>query len=186
MMIKELFWKSVFPGILVVALAAGNPNAMAETYTAVPSGQDSIQESHSQDVTEKSADSVGANAFGELTFLQNSVHLIGLLTLIVALVILVSGLDDLFIDTCYWVRRCYRFLFFRHVYRPPTLEQLTAKPEQSIAIMIPAWHESDVIVNMLETNVKLIQYEHYVFFVGVYQNDPATISEVDRVLTALA
>lgn len=104
------------------------------------------------------------------------------LAFLVALTILFSGLDDLFIDTYYWVRRFYRFIFFRNVYQPPTLEQLTAKPEQTIAVMIPAWHEADVIANMLETNLKLIQYENYMFFVGVYENDPATSHEVDQVI----
>ena len=109
-------------------------------------------------------------------------YILGMLTLVVAMVIFISGLDDLFIDIYYWVRRFYRFLLYRNVYQPPTLDQLIAKQEQSIAIMVPAWREDDVIADMLETNIKLIQYSSYVFFVGVYQNDPATTSEVDRVV----
>ena len=118
----------------------------------------------------------------QTTAWESYYYLLSLLLFLVALAIFLSGLDDLFVDICYWVRRFYRFLFYRHIYRPLTLAQLTEKPEQSVAIMVPAWHEADVIANMLETNMKLMQYENYIFFVGVYHNDPATISEVDQVL----
>lgn len=61
------------------------------------------------------------------------------------IVFLISGLDDLFVDLVYYIRSGYRALFRRHLIRPVTREQLNACPEKPIAIMIPAWNESDVI-----------------------------------------
>ena len=54
------------------------------------------------------------------------------------------------------------------------------RAEQPIAIMVPAWHEYDVIAAMVEDIVRVLDYRNYVVFVGTYQNDPATIAEVER------
>lgn len=98
----------------------------------------------------------------------------------VAVIIMISSLDDLFIDAYYWVREGYRALTIQRVYRPLTPEQLIEKSPQPFAIMIPAWQESDVIAIMLETMVASVDYRDYVIFVGTYPNDPATITEVER------
>lgn len=91
-----------------------------------------------------------------------------------------SGIDDLFIDIWYWIRRLKRY-FKRHQYPPLTYEQLADHPEQDIAILVPCWHEAGVIGTMLKHNVYSIDYHRYTFFVGVYPNDPETVAEVQQV-----
>ena len=100
---------------------------------------------------------------------------------VVAVLILISSLDDLFIDAWYWVRRLYRAFFVKHKYRPLTPTQLRAKQEQPIAIMVPAWLEYDVIAVMIENMISVLEYRNYVIFVGTYVNDAATIAEVTRI-----
>ncbi len=46
--------------------------------------------------------------------------------------------------------------------------------------MVPAWMEDDVIAAMIEDAVRVLDYRHYMIFVGTYQNDAATIAEVER------
>jgi adsorption protein B len=104
-----------------------------------------------------------------------------ILAAIVAVIIFVSSLDDLFIDFWYWGRRLYRrFTVRRHRYSPLTEDQLRERGEQALAIMVPAWHEHDVVAAMLQNMVEVLQYQNYVVFVGTYMNDPATVEEVER------
>ena len=49
-----------------------------------------------------------------------------------------------------------------------------------IAIMVPAWKESDVIASMVENLVQVMDYQQYVVFIGTYCNDRETIDEVER------
>lgn len=101
-------------------------------------------------------------------------------TIVVAVLILISSLDDLFIDVWYWCRRLYRSLTAGRKYRPLTAEQLIARDEQPLAIMVPAWLEYDVIAPMIENMVSTLDYKNYVVFVGTYINDQRTIDEVER------
>jgi adsorption protein B len=105
-------------------------------------------------------------------------RVIELLAVAITVLILLSSLDDLLIDTWYWVRNFYRWFWIRARFPRLTAEALDAKPERPIAIMVPAWKESEVIQAMLATSNTLIRYSDYRFFVGVYQNDPETIAEV--------
>jgi bacteriophage N4 adsorption protein B len=98
----------------------------------------------------------------------------------VAAIILLSSLDDLFIDIWFWTRKLWRRVTVERRYAPLTIEQLYARDEQPIAIMVPAWHEHDVIAAMIEDLVRVLDYRAYTVFVGTYQNDPATIAEVER------
>lgn len=102
---------------------------------------------------------------------------------VLAVAILLSSLDDLFIDLWYWCRRCVRRVTLerRGRLRPLTPEQLRDKPEQRIAIMVPAWKESDVIASMVENLVQVLDYQQYVVFIGTYCNDRETIEEAERV-----
>jgi len=100
----------------------------------------------------------------------------------VSIVFLLSGLDDLFIDIWFLCRSLYRRFFVMPKYDPLTTEQLLAKPEQPLAVMLPAWDESAVIHPMLVNAVQKLNYKNYHIFVGVYPNDPATRSEVERVM----
>ena len=103
------------------------------------------------------------------------------LAVAVGVVILLSSIDDLVIDVYYWLRRVQRGILIRVRYPPLPVERLMEKPEGAIAIMVPAWKESDVIASMLTTNIGLLKYSNYHFFVGVYANDPDTAREVAKV-----
>lgn len=112
-----------------------------------------------------------------------SLYLYALKYLAVALgvIILISGLDDLFIDVAYWSRRLWRALtvYSRHKsFDPQTLYQLDEKP---LAIMVPAWQEHGVIGNMAELAASTLDYENYHIFVGTYPNDAQTQREVEQV-----
>ena len=99
-----------------------------------------------------------------------------------ALAILLSSLDDLFIDAWYWCRRGLRWWRLERTgaLRPLTPDQLHDRPEQPIAIMVPAWKESDVIAAMIENMVQVLDYRRYMVFIGTYCNDAETIAEVER------
>ncbi|HBN53999.1 MAG TPA: glycosyl transferase family protein [Stenotrophomonas sp.] len=100
----------------------------------------------------------------------------------VAVLILISSLDDLFIDAWYWIRETWRTLTIkkRAGYRPLTQQDLLQRAEQPLAIMVPAWMEYDVIAQMVENMIDVLDYQDYVVFVGTYPNDAQTIGEVER------
>ena len=84
-----------------------------------------------------------------------------------------AGLEDLVSDLFFW------WQFFRQ--NKPDYAQMQeghALAEQWIAVMLPCWHEENVIAQMLINNALAIEYTHYYFFVGVYPNDPDTIQAV--------
>lgn len=116
------------------------------------------------------------NEVGIILFLLLKIVFIG-----VALIFVISGIDELFIDLCYFFRETYRKLFITNNYKRLTEEQLLAKPEQAVALMIPCWDESAIIRQMLENTIKTINYTNYVIFIGTYPNDPATQREVDLI-----
>ena len=103
------------------------------------------------------------------------------LMMAVGIAFAVSGLDDAFIDLCYAVRSLYRRLFVLPRISRLTERQLLDKPEQPVAIMIPAWDESAVIRPMLQNTLRTLSYGNYRIFVGTYPNDAATHREVDEV-----
>src|SRR5437879_12965744 len=102
-----------------------------------------------------------------------------LLTAVVGVLFLVSGMDDLFIDICYLLRVLYKRLFVAPRYPALREQELRARAEQPIAVMIPAWQESSVIRQLLLTTRSRLDYTNYVIFVGTYPNDPATARAVD-------
>lgn len=102
------------------------------------------------------------------------------LTSFSAVAILVSGLDDLFIDLCYYGSQLRR-RFARDRVEEVTEAELRALPEQGIAIMIPAWHEDAVIAHMLRNTLGTVEYGNYDIFVGTYPNDEATMLAVAAV-----
>lgn len=99
----------------------------------------------------------------------------------VGIVFFISGIDDLFIDLVFIFRSAYRKWFVLPKHQPLTESQLLSKPEQHVAVMIPAWDESAVIRAMLENTVRSINYGNYTIFVGTYLNDLDTQREVDLV-----
>ncbi|GMG86782.1 glycosyl transferase family protein [Biformimicrobium ophioploci] len=103
--------------------------------------------------------------------------------IVVAVVMLAFGIDDLFIDLVYWwdriktrVFKCNSDLYI------DTPEDFPSKKEKPLAIMVPAWMEAGVIGKMAELMAGSIDYENYQIFVGTYPNDLDTQAEVDRVV----
>jgi adsorption protein B len=101
---------------------------------------------------------------------------------VVAIAIFISSLDDMFIDVWYWVRRGYRAatVVRNKNYRHLNADQLHERTEQTLAIMVPAWKEYDVIAAMVQNMIEVLDYDHYMIFIGTYVNDPETIEEVER------
>jgi adsorption protein B len=92
----------------------------------------------------------------------------------VALAILISGLDDLFLDllcVAAWIRNLFR----ARTIAPQVAPSL---PEKRFAIFVPLWKEYQVIAGMVEHNLAAIHYENYDFFVGAYPNDEPTLEAV--------
>jgi len=92
-----------------------------------------------------------------------------------ALIILISGVDDLALDAvCLlaWLRR-------RLPVKPAMFESDDAgHREKRIAIFVPLWHEHAVIAGMVEHNTAAINYSNYHFFIGAYPNDDPTLDAV--------
>ena len=107
-------------------------------------------------------------------------HAMEYLAMAIAVLILLSSIDDLFIDAWYWVRVVYRRFTVERRYKPLAAEQLFTREQQWLAIMVPAWKEDDVIAQMVTNLVRVLDYTNYVVFCGTYQNDAPTISEVER------
>jgi bacteriophage N4 adsorption protein B len=91
----------------------------------------------------------------------------------VAVWILISGLDDLFITLVGFATSRIRFPW-------PSAGALRRAPERPIAIFVPLWHEDGVIGRMLEHNLAAIRYSNYHVFVGVYPNDRLTMRAVEQ------
>ena len=98
-----------------------------------------------------------------------------------SIAILLSSLDDLFVDALWfwaWLRDKLRpapRLF------PPGERQLNSAALRRVAILIPLWKEHKVIRNMLEHNLAAIRYTRYDIIAGTYPNDPATQQAVRAV-----
>ena len=106
---------------------------------------------------------------------METVHYIFLgLAYFAAIGFLVFGLDDLFVDLQF-----LRYLRKRDGRETVSLETLKNEPEQLIAVFIPAWQESGVIDRMAEFATKVLDYDRYDIFIGVYPNDAATVRSVE-------
>jgi adsorption protein B len=110
-------------------------------------------------------------------FSYHASDILGVLTIVVAAVYFLLGIDDIIFDFMFWLRQIRRS-FDRHKYPKLTIEKLRAKPEQRIAIMIPCWHEHQVVERMLEFATTTLEYRRYDIFVGVYPNDEETLAAV--------
>ncbi|HEM7892616.1 glycosyl transferase family protein [Burkholderia cepacia] len=108
-------------------------------------------------------------------------YALNLVAIVTAIVILVSTLDDLTLDACYWsfeIRRILR----REKSQTIDIGMLRALEERHLALMVPAWKEYDVIAKMIENTLATLEYERYVIFVGTYHNDAETTAEVERMV----
>ena len=99
-----------------------------------------------------------------------------------AVAILVSGLDDLFLDilcVAAWIKN----FVDRHRHVTAASEKVSvpaaqALPEKRFAIFVPLWKEYQVIAGMVEHNLAAIHYQNYDFFIGAYPNDEPTLEAV--------
>jgi bacteriophage N4 adsorption protein B len=101
-----------------------------------------------------------------------------------AIVILVSALDDLALDcVCLWAWLKHR-LPTGVTGRAATVSPIqgprepVSRTEKRIAIFVPLWHEHAVVAGMVEHNVSAINYSNYHFFIGAYPNDDPTLEAV--------
>ena len=93
-----------------------------------------------------------------------------------AIWVLLSGLDDLFLD-CACLYRWLVTTFFSHFrIRIPTGDELNVVPRKRMAIFVPLWREYQVIRNMIEHNLAVRRYDQADFFLGVYPNDEPTLT----------
>lgn len=98
------------------------------------------------------------------------------LAYIAAIGFFVFGLDDLLFDYNF-IRYLRRTRNAKHT----TLEDLRNKPEKHIAVFVPAWSEGGIVNRMADYAVKILEYERYDIFIGVYPNDPETIGCVEAI-----
>lgn len=112
-----------------------------------------------------------------------STYLYGLkvIAITLAILMLISGIDDLFIDIVYWVRRVWRAITVYRSNDRLDYKALYEPQEKALAIMVPAWNETGVIGNMASLAASSLDYENYHIFVGTYPNDPDTQRDVDEV-----
>ena len=119
--------------------------------------------------------------------MNNSTHavleylrFVEVLAIVVAMLTAISSADDVFIDLYYW---CLRFIGGQNAkdrVLARSVQETTRLRERPFGIMVPAWAEHDVIYSMVATNSRLLTYRNYHYFIGVYQNDRATIEEARR------
>lgn len=106
---------------------------------------------------------------------------LGQIILVLALVMAVSGLDDLFVDLVFVGRAAWQRLRVAHSQPRPDLAMLRSVPAAPMAIIIPAWDEAAVIGAMLTRLLATLDYPAVRIFVGVYPNDPASIAAVGAI-----
>ena len=101
---------------------------------------------------------------------------------VVALIFLISGLDELIITVMFFAWRFYRRFFLVRNNPRLSVSTLNSVPQKSAVIMVPAWHEASVIGDMLRFAISEIEYDEYIIIAGVYPNDPETQMAVRAVI----
>jgi len=93
--------------------------------------------------------------------------------------VLASGLDDLFLD----LGSVWSWLRSRPWLGPPAPddESSSSRSPLRVALLVPCWQEAPVIARMLARNLSSIRYENYEIWIGLYPNDPESLDEVRRV-----
>ncbi len=95
-----------------------------------------------------------------------------------ALWIMISGVDDLFVDAICLFTYISGRAWATEGRRREELRAALAAPQKRIAILVPLWQEEGVIRQMVANNVNQIEYLSYDFFLGVYPNDAPTMAAV--------
>ncbi|MCX6160346.1 MAG: glycosyltransferase [Ignavibacteriae bacterium] len=94
---------------------------------------------------------------------------------ITAILLFISGVDDLYMDLLFWLERGkYKSMM-------PDFSEMFDKEEKPIAILLGAWNESSVIGRTLSYAIGNQNYSNFRIFVGVYPNDPDTIRVVQKI-----
>src|SRR3989442_11755220 len=83
-----------------------------------------------------------------------------------------SGWDELFVDLWF----AWQATFGRDSW-DVSIDKLRRLPERRLAMFVPCWRESDVIVQMIDHNIEVIEYHDYDIFIGIYPNDSRTIEK---------
>jgi adsorption protein B len=94
---------------------------------------------------------------------------------LLAIWVILSNLDDLFLDLAWVYRWLVTEILGRRRIRIPTEEELAGAPRKRIAIFVPLWREHQVIRSMIEHNLAAHRYDRADFFIGVYPNDGLTL-----------
>lgn len=90
----------------------------------------------------------------------------------------IVGMGEVAIDLL-WFRQMFRTWVLRDVTTPRYLEDLPPpRTLGRIAIFVPAWKEEAVIAGMLRHALEVWEAASFRIYVGCYQNDLATISQV--------
>jgi bacteriophage N4 adsorption protein B len=89
--------------------------------------------------------------------------------------IIVSGIDDLFLDFVCLLEWTGQRLGKRKAIPSPGEQELEQLPQARIAIFVPLWKEYKVIARMVEHNLAAIRYQNFDIFIGVYPNDIDTV-----------
>lgn len=94
---------------------------------------------------------------------------------VTAIMLFISGIDDLYLDLLYWLQRR------KYKKKLPDFSEMFDKPEKPIAVFLGAWNESSVIGRTLSYAVRNLNYTNYRFFIGCYPNDLETIRIVQEI-----
>jgi adsorption protein B len=87
-----------------------------------------------------------------------------------AVIFLLSGLDDLAVDFAWF----YAWVAERLTVSCRDARRIPDAPPRPIAILVPLWKEHAVIARMLEHNLAAIRYPDFHIFAGIYANDSLT------------
>lgn len=98
-----------------------------------------------------------------------------------AVVFAISTVDDLFVDAYFYLLAAVNHSR-RRARERREIELMADLPEQYIAVMLPAWQESDVIAKSVSNLINTLDYSNYHVFIGTYPNDSRTQDEVDRLV----
>ena len=109
-------------------------------------------------------------------FTANNVQQIWLIfTYFTLICILIFSFDDFFIDSIAFLKKLKPSLL-----SDTDLMNIRKLSEKKIAIMIANWQEDEIIERMILGNILNIEYNNYIFFLGVYPNDFKTLQAVKR------
>jgi adsorption protein B len=92
---------------------------------------------------------------------------------------LLLGIGDLAVDLIWIGRTAWRRLvIYRRTDRLTADALAPAERPGRMAVFVPAWHEADVIGDMLTNALARFGAGDFLIYVGCYPNDPETIAAV--------